>query len=266
MPARSPGHRQLLLLLVSYRTPSEEIERLKSCLVSLSSEIGYAVVVNSHQPGEPVDQLRDGADYFLTLSANLGYGRAINRLVSQMERLPTYIGALNTDLSWEPGTFDRLLLWLEHHNEVCLAVPQILNQAGVVVRLCKQQPTLLALFSRRFWPERLKPPALKRYDRWFCMGDQDYGEIFDVPYLSGCCMLISSQAFKQVGGFDEQYFLYLEDADITRKLSACGRCVHLPVASVIHDWGRGNYRTLSLLGVNLISAWHYFSRWGLRCW
>ena len=118
---------------------------------------------------------------------------------------------------------------------------------------------MLGLFSRRFLPNALKPGWLKRYDRWYVMADQNYEEIFEAPYLSGCCMLMRSEAFRRIGGFDERYFLYLEDADLTRSLARDGRCVHLPLASVVHGWGRGNYRNLRLMAVNLISAWHYFA-------
>ena len=79
-------------------------------------------------------------------------------------------------------------------------------------------------------------------------------------------MLARSDAFQRVGGFDERYFLYLEDADLTRSLAQQGRCVHLPVAGVVHGWGRGNYRNLRLMVVNLISAWRYFAKWGLSLW
>ena len=79
-------------------------------------------------------------------------------------------------------------------------------------------------------------------------------------------MLIRSDAFCRSGGFDERYFLYLEDADLTRTLSRYGRCVHLPVASVIHAWGRGNYGNLRLMAVNLSSAWLYFRKWGWSLW
>ena len=98
------------------------------------------------------------------------------------------------------------------------------------------------------------------------MGHKNYDSVFEAPYLSGCCMLIRTTSFIAVGGFDERYFLYLEDADITRSLSSIGRCLHLPTLSVVHNWGRGNYRSLRLLVVNLISAFKYFTKWGLQIW
>lgn len=260
------SRRQLLLLLVAYHPSSVEVEQLQACLAELPAEVGYAVVVNDHQPGEPVEQLAAAADLFLTNRDNPGYGRAVNRLVVRLGQLPAYIGVLNTDLSWQPGTFEQLLGWLQQHPQVNLAVPQILDETGTPQKLCKNDPTVLGLFSRRFLPDWLKPTWLKRYDRWYVMADQNYQEVFEAPYLSGCCMLIRSEAFRRAGGFDERYFLYLEDADLTRSLARDGRCVHLPVAAVVHGWGRGNYRNLGLMAVNLASAWHYFRKWGWALW
>jgi GT2 family glycosyltransferase len=256
--------RQLLLLLVAYHPSQREVKQLQACLAALPPQVGYAVVVNDHHPGDPVEELAPGADGFLANPDNPGYGRAVNRLVAYLGQLPPYIGVLNTDLSWIPGTFERLLGWLHQHPEVSLAVPEILDETGSPQRLCKRNPTVLGLFSRRFLPDWLKPAWLKRYDRWYVMADQNYQEMFEAPYLSGCCMLIRSDAFRHAGGFDERYFLYLEDADLTRTLATQGRCVHLPVASVVHGWGRGNYRNLGLMAVNFASAWHYFRKWGWR--
>ena len=137
---------------------------------------------------------------------------------------------------------------------------------GQKQKLCKQNPTLLALISRRFVPYSIKPQWLRQYDRWYQMDDFDYNGIFEVPYLSGCCMLFNSSSFVKVGGFDEKYFLYLEDADLTRQLTYEGRCIHLPIASVVHAWGRGNYKNIFLTLVNLASAWHYFCKWGWVIW
>ena len=264
--ASATAQRQLLLLLVAYHPSPLEVAQLQACLAKLPPEVGYAVVVNDHQPGEPVDQLAAAADLFLANRDNPGYGRAVNRLVVRLGPLPPYIGVLNTDLSWESGSFEQLLAWLQQHPQVSLAVPQILDEQGTPQKLCKHHPTVLGLFSRRFLPNGIKPVWLKRYDRWYVMADQNYEEVFEAPYLSGCCMLIRSEAFRRAGGFDERYFLYLEDADLTRSLARDGRCVHLPVASVVHGWGRGNYSNLGLMAVNLTSAWHYFRKWGWALW
>jgi GT2 family glycosyltransferase len=258
-----PVSRTLVLLFVAYHTSAQEVQQLQACLSALPTDVGYAVVVNDHQPGEAVEQLAARADCFLTNSDNLGYGRAVNRLFRCLDPLPDYLGVLNTDLTWKPGTFSTLLTWLQQHPEVSLAVPQILDAHGAPQKLCKRHPTVLGLFSRRFLPDAFKPQWLRRYDRWYVMADQDDQQVFDVPYLSGCCMLIKREAFEKISGFDERYFLYLEDADITRSLAQHGRCVHLPVASVVHGWGRGNYRKLGLMLVNIVSAWRYFRKWGL---
>ena len=98
------------------------------------------------------------------------------------------------------------------------------------------------------------------------MADSSYDDQFDVPYLSGCCMVMQSKPFLQIGGFDERYFLYLEDADLTREMSSWGRCQHFSAASVVHSWGRGNYKSLRLMVVNVQSAWRYFCKWGWAFW
>ena len=256
----------LLLIFVAYHSSSDEVDSLQSCVTALPSEIGYAVVVNDHHPGEPIDRLQAKAECWLPNSDNPGYGRAVNRLIASLEVLPEYLGVLNTDLSWQEGTFSALMSWLKLHPDVALAAPQIIDENRSVQKLCKRNPTILGLFSRRFVPDWLKPQWLKRYDRWYVMSDHDYLQPFDVPYLSGCCMLMRSDAFCNAGGFDERYFLYLEDADLTRSLKKEGRCVHLPIAEVVHHWGRGNYRNLRLMLVNLASSWHYFHKWGWALW
>ena len=257
-------NKDLLLLIVAYHPSLNEVLCLKSCLSALPSNISYAVAVNDYKPGEAIDLLEESADYFLRNTENIGYGRAINSLFFESNTSASFIGILNTDLSWSSGTFETILEFLSNHSDVSLLTPQILSESGQIQMLCKRYPTILAMLSRRFIPNCIKPVWLNNYDLNYCMSDYDYSSIFDVPYLSGCCMVARSSSFKMVGGFDENFFLYLEDADITRSISKLGRCIHFPDSSVVHRWGRGNYHSLRLMFINLISAFHYFSKWGFR--
>tara|TARA_B100001939_G_C16892669_1_gene596158 strand:- start:454 stop:1278 length:825 start_codon:yes stop_codon:yes gene_type:complete len=264
-PNRDAGC-DLLLVFVSYHTSVDEVNSLRSCLLNLPSNIRYAVVVNDYILNEPIDALQKDAAYFIKSSTNLGYGKAINKLIFGLKSLPEFIGIMNTDLYWDTSTFPFILKWMTSNKHVSLLVPRILNKDGQTQFLCKQNPTILGMVSRRFIPTFIKPRFLKLYDSWYTMRDYDYNSIFDVPYLSGCCMVARSSCFVDCGGFDDSYFLYLEDADLTRLMSSKGKCIHFPFASVTHRWGRGNYLSFRLMLVNVISAWHYFSKWGLKVW
>ena len=228
--------------------------------------MGYGVAANDFIPGEPIEKLCPNAELFIKNDQNLGYGRAINKLFLSLTDLPEYVGILNTDLTWSEGTFESILRFMDYSNDVVMCSPRIVDLAGNLQYLCKQYPTILGLMSRRYIPKNLKPPALFRYDRWYTMQDNDYNTIFDVPYLTGCCMVVRSEVFSLNSGFDERFFLYLEDADLTRSISQFGRCVHFSGASVVHTWGRGNYRSFRLAIVNIYSALLYFLKWGPRFW
>ena len=258
--------RDLLLIFVAYHPSAEEVKNLNKCLDQLSPNVGYSIIVNDYLYGEPVEKLFKNADYYLCLRKNLGYGSAINKLISSLSYVPEIIGVLNTDLTWHNSTFERMCQWLKVNQDACLIVPEIQNPDGEVQKLCKRNPTVLGMLSRRFIPSGLKPTWLRKYDLWYTMEDHDYSSIFEAQYLSGCCMIVRTSAFVDVGGFDERYFLYLEDADITRSISAKGRCLYFPLASVTHSWGRGNYKSIKLMLVNLLSAWTYFTKWGWKLW
>ncbi len=258
--------KKLLLFIVVYHPNHKELKNLSECLSKLPLEIGYAIVVNDYCDSDNIIDLEISAEVCLRQKENLGYGRAINSLVSTFEKLPPYIGVLNQDLVWDQGTFEKMLYWLNKNPEVSLAVPKIIDDTGKVQKLCKRHPTVLGLFSRRFIWSWLKPKWLLNYDRWYEMSSYNYNQVFEAQYLSGCCMIIRGESFVRIGGFDERFFLYLEDADLTRRLACEGKCIHLPIAEVQHDWGRGNYKSFLLMLVNLKSAWIYFTKWGWSLW
>jgi len=255
-----------MLVIVAFHPSLSEVNTLLHSLAALSSKIGFCVVANEYRVGEPIELLFNTADIVLTLSQNVGYGSAINRGVKALELPPDYIVGMNTDLSWTPGTFEGFLAWMKLNQDVALASPQILDLKGNIQYLCKTNPTFLALISRRFIPTAIKPPCLLQYDRRYVMLEHNYAEIFESEYLSGCCLIMKTEYFCAAGGFDQRYFLYLEDADITRTLSRFGRCVHVPLFTVVHAWGRGSYRSIRLMMVNIHSVYLYFKKWGIAFW
>ena len=266
--------KDLQLIIVSFNTKQSEVEELAKCLKKLKSNIGYSIIVNDYKNGQPIGILEKNAEVFIALKKNLGYGQAVNLGASMLRKVKVdqeiatseWIAALNTDISWKEGSFEKLVQWLNNKSEVVLVVPQIKNTKGEIERLCKRNPTIIALISRRFIPDKIKPKWLNKIDNNYIMGNMNLDSEFDVEYLSGCCMFIRRSAFDEVGGFDARYFLYLEDADITRSLTNIGRCIHTPQIQIVHKWARGNHSSLRLTLVNIISSIKYFQKWGWHFW
>ena len=255
----------LLQVFVSYRSSQQEVDNLKKCISELNKDIvRTAILVNDYRPWLPINSLAKDVDYFLPNPDNLGYGATINRFVRSLDIVPDYFAFLNTDICWNSGTFENACFYMNTNKECVLLVPKIKNPDGSTAHLCKKNPTILALVSRRFIPDSIKSKSLLKYDRNFCMAEFNYSTIFEAPYLSGCCMIARSSAFLLIGGFDEQFFLYLEDADLTRRLQGVGRCIHAPFISVTHEWQRGSYKSLKLMLYNIYSAFLYFKKWGWR--
>ena len=102
----------------------------------------------------------------------------------------------------------------------------------------------------------------RRIDHRYEMYDLSQEVPSEVPSLSGCFLLAKSSALHAVGGFDERFFMYMEDVDLVRRLASIGKVVYFPNVSVIHEYGKGSYRNPKLLRYHLNSAVKYFNKWG----
>ena len=259
-----PTEIDLVLIFISYKTSYQEVLSLRERLLSLPSNIQFSVFVNSYLPSDPITILKSYTPYFFSSSRNLGYGIAANNAVKLLPVVPKYLGILNTDISWDDTSFPNIINFMESSADTSLCVPQIYDLNGKLQYLSKQNPSILSLLSRRFIPTCLKPSWLLKYDYFNEMRHMDYSISFEAPYLSGCCMIFRSSSYLEIGGFDERFFLYLEDADITRSISRIGKSLHFANSRITHSWGRGNHKSIWLTLVNILSAILYFAKWGLK--
>jgi GT2 family glycosyltransferase len=139
-------------------------------------------------------------------------------------------------------------------------MPRVLYPDGRLQYLCKLLPTPKTLIVRRFLAS-LKS-TLQRENFRYELQSSGYDKILDVPFLSGCFMFLRTEALRKVGLFDERFFLYTEDADLTRRIHRHYRTVFFPEATIYHHHARGSYKTPWLLWCNILSAIRYFNKWG----
>jgi len=99
------------------------------------------------------------------------------------------------------------------------------------------------------------------------MRDVGYERSYDVPFVSGAFMFCRTQVLRELGGFDEGFFLYFEDADLSLRVQNHGcRTVYFPEVSVTHTWERMAHKSLHGGWMFLKSAYLYFHKWGFKWW
>jgi GT2 family glycosyltransferase len=244
---------------------------------TLSSLIGYftdrsapsIVVVDNHSVDGTQDIVKRFADSHPCIRpiwnhANFGFGRAHNQALSAVAS--RYHAICNPDVVVPADIFTPLVRFLETQPEIGMCCPKFLNPDGSVQHLNRRLPTVFDLFLRRLMPNALKPFFKQRIES-YDMQDAGYERSYDVPFVSGAFMFCRTDILKAVGGFDERYFLYFEDADLSRKIRDHGyRTVYFPDVSVTHAWERLAHKTLRGAWLFTRSAYRYFRKWGFRWW
>lgn len=198
--------------------------------------------------------------YFRAPSNN-GYGAGHNIALRQVLDRAEFHFVLNPDISFEPAELGKLLDFMKSDPTIGQLMPRVTHADGTLQHLCKLLPTPADLFLRRFGYGPLKDLGRTRTER-LELRHSGYDRVMDVPFLSGCFMLFRTSALREVGLFDERFFMYLEDIDMTRRVHARFRTVFYPGATVIHDHGRESYRSFRALRDHIWSSIKYFNKWG----
>lgn len=190
---------------------------------------------------------------------NLGFGKAHNRAIEMIAGTFDAHLLLNPDISFEPHVLPELCRFLEANRGVGAVMPRITYPDGRLQRLFKLLPTPVDLLLRRFIPsERIKAKINRRYEMHGLSQDRPSR----VPTLSACFLLIRSELLSRLGGFDERFFMYMEDVDLVRRIGDVAETVYVPSVQIVHGYAKGSYRSRKLLGYHLRSAVLYFFKWG----
>ena len=212
----------------------------------------------------PSDQLRtlisDPRLIYIHIGKNIGFGPGHNVAMQQSIHQTHYHLVLDPDVYFGPEVIPLLYNFMEEQKEIGLVMPKVLYPDGSLQRLCKLLPTPFTLIVRRFL--KFLPPLVNRVNRRYELQFADYNQTMDAPFLSGCFMFFRSESLQKVGLFDERFFLYTEDIDLSRRVHSQYRTAYYPHAIIYHFFGRAPYKNLKALLVNIQSAVAYFNKWG----
>ncbi|HEX2191671.1 MAG TPA: glycosyltransferase family 2 protein [Acidimicrobiales bacterium] len=216
-------------------------DHLLACVRSLRDEGVSDVVVVDNDSRDGSGAALAAADpdaRFIAAGANLGFGTAANRGVVATDASRVLI--LNPDTVVEPGCVKALLAALESDDGLAAVGPRVDNPDGTRYPSVRRFPDLGVAAGHAFLG--LVRPG-NRFTRRYRMLDHEPDRAGDVDWVSGTCMLVRRSAFEAVGGFDEAYFMYVEDVDLCWRLQQVGwRVGYEPKARVVHTVGASSER------------------------
>lgn len=250
-------------ITASIVTCKNDLKTLQKAINSfLNTEMAVRLIVVDNSPSDNLRQIcNDNKIEYIFNNANIGFGAGHNIAIRRILELSKYHLVLNPDIYFPRGNLEKLYYFMEDNKDVGLVMPKILYPDGSLQYLCKKLPTPFDLILRRFVPSFLKPLFQKRLDG-FEFRDRNYNEIMSVPGLSGCFMFIRTCIFKEIGMFDERFFMYAEDTDLCRRIGNKYKTMYYPEAVIYHEYAKGSYKSNKLLIVHINSAIKYFNKWG----
>jgi GT2 family glycosyltransferase len=227
----------LSIIIVNYNSGSY----LKSCIASVkkySPKCAYEIIVvdNGSRKGDIGDLQEVYPEVGIVLnSKNEGFARANNQAVSKSRG--KYLLLLNPDTLVLDKSLDGLLQFMEENSDAGAAGPTLLYPDGTRQPSCRRFPTPMNVFFGRNSLLTHWFPG-NRFTQSYLRLDLDGCEEEEVDWVTGACMIIRRDTFQNVGGFDETFFLYVEDADLCYRLLKNGwKVFFVPEAQVIHQYG-----------------------------
>ena len=191
---------------------------------------------------------------YLFVGKNIGFGKAHNLVIDKLKA--NFHLILNPDVTFSSDVILALITELSKSTDVSFITPKVLFPNKENQYVCRKHPTFFNLINRK--SKFLKNQTIKNEYR-----NQDLERSFYPEFIHGCFMLFKTADFKYLGGFDERYFLYMEDADICRRIDKIEKKIlFFPNVEITHQLQKGSSKSMKLFIYHLSSAIKYFLKWG----
>jgi GT2 family glycosyltransferase len=211
--------------------------QLRACIDSIAHHgaglVGKTIIVDngSIDGSDLVADSRPGVS-LIRAGENLGFGRACNRGASHARS--EFLLFLNPDAALQANTLQTAMDFMTDpvNSAIAICGVQLKDDSGHVARSCTRFPRELGLVAHAVGLTRLVP-------RWgYFMADWSHAETREVDHVIGAFFLVRRRVFEQIGGFDERFFLYLEDLDFSYRARKVGfRSVYLAGTQAFHAGG-----------------------------
>lgn len=227
----------------------------------LDTQIVIKIILIDNSPTDELSILKtDECILYHHNPTNPGFGAAHNIAIQKsIETGAHYHFVVNPDISFTSDIITPLISYMKEDNTIGMIMPQILNLDGSIQNLPKLLPSPKSILWRKIKkPSKLFSSFINKYELRSVPKDK----IYNAPILSGCFTLLNLKAINEIGMYDDAYFMYFEDWDLSRRMHKKYKTIYYPLVSVTHAYDSGANKSSRLFKVFIRSLITYFNKWG----
>ena len=259
MPAINDMNNNISGSIVLYKSPEDIL--IKVINSTLNSQLIKQLFLLDNSPTNSLKNISDDPRViYIHNPSNPGFGAAHNIAIKKaIEDGSSYHFVINPDVYFEKDVITPMIDYMKTNPNIGMIMPEVLNTDGSVQNLPKLLPNPLSIVLRKLKkPTSFYQKFINKYELRFVKRNK----IYNAPILSGCFTLLNLNAIKEIGGYDDSYFMYFEDWDLSRRMTEMYETIYFPKVSIYHDYNSGANKSFYLFKIYLKSAFHYFNKWG----
>ncbi len=246
---------QITATIVVYEEDLDILKNTVECFLKIPLQKRLFIIDNSAINNLSKTFINDEIEYVF-IGENIGFGAGHNRVINKIKNNSKYHLILNPDVTFFPSVIMSLVEEFERRNEVAMIAPRVVFSNGEHQYTCRRYPTIFDLLARRL-------SVSKRTINIGEYVDTDLSKPFYPDFIHGCFTLFKTEDFVKIKGFDERYFLYMEDVDICRKIDQIGKKkLYYPYVQISHSLQKESSKSFRLFLTHLNSSIKYFKKWG----
>jgi GT2 family glycosyltransferase len=193
---------------------------------------------------------------------NLGFSDGNNFINDKIHS--DYHLIINPDVTIEPDALLNAIQYLIDNVDVVMVTPKVTD--GIAVKhVVKSYPDVLTLLVRYFDNPYLNNLFKSRLARYQCEYLHDQADK-NMLLAGGCFLLLKTDAFIALGGFDQRFFLYFEDYDFSLRVHKLGKIAYVPTVKITHMGGHAGKKNIKHHVYFVVSAFKFWTIHGWRLW
>ena len=236
----------------------ENLKVLENAIDSfLGSPLSKKLYIIDNSPSnEFKNKIQNDSVEYIYSNKNVGFGKGHNSILHKLTSENKYHLILNPDVRFHPEILEKLMLKMESNESFSMIAPRVLNSNNELLYTARRYPSLFELIFR----------FLGIFKKFTIRGEyknQNHKQSFSPDFVQGSFMLFKTEDLLRLEGFDERYFMYMEDVDICRKIDLSGkRKLYFPATEIIHTHRKGSSKEFRLFFIHISSIIKYFIKWG----